>query len=106
MLKKWCTDTWLYVMYAIGAVMALLLLWKWDQWSHTVKLLVSITIIVPLHVAEEWRLPGGFHYIYNLIFRSPSPNVYPMNTLVDMSTNFFGELSSSPFRFSGPATAP
>lgn len=47
-------------------------------------------IVLVFHVWEEWVLPGGFHYIYNL--GSAFPDRYPMSQLTDMITNFGGAL--------------
>ena len=54
-------------------------------------------IIMPLHVIEEWKLPGGLHYIYNVIFGSKEMGSkyldrYPMSRLTDMITNIGLEL--------------
>jgi divalent metal cation (Fe/Co/Zn/Cd) transporter len=41
---------------------------------------------------EEWVLPGGFHFIYNLNADNPllSSSNYPMNQVTDMITNLGG----------------
>ena len=54
-------------------------------------------IIIPFHVIEEWKLPGGLHYIYNVIFGSKEMGSkyldrYPMSRLTDMITNIGLEL--------------
>ncbi len=83
---------WLYVLYAIGAVMTAVLIINWQIWPVIQKILVLFTIILPLHVLEEWQIPGGFHYQYNIMQKSQYPDRYPMNRLTDMITNFGGEL--------------
>jgi len=92
MLNTWCKKIWLYVLYAIGVVMTILLIKNWTNWTFELKFVVINTIILPLHVFEEWQFPAGFHYQYNLTYNSRYPDRYPMNRLTDMITNFFGEL--------------
>lgn len=41
-----------------------------------------------LHVPEEWVIPGGLHYSYNIAHGSDALSRYPMNRLTDMITNF------------------
>lgn len=102
MLKKWCSTYWLYAMYIIGTVLAILLALNWTVWSYEFRLMVFVPITLMLHVIEEWRIPGGFHYGYNLVFGSDCPNVYPMNTLVDMLTVFCGQLMFLAFLILAP----
>lgn len=79
---------WLYVMTAIGIVLGT---WIWKNrkiWS-ALNILCSLAIIVLiLHVIEEWVLPGGLHYSYNIAHNSTLLSRYPMNRLTDMITNF------------------
>lgn len=47
---------------------------------------------MPLHVLEEWKCPGGLHYIYNIFFGpkdfgSRYLDRYPMSRFTDMITN-------------------
>ncbi len=79
---------WLYVMVGIGIFLGALV-WKnrkrWDK----INLLCTLAIIVLiLHVIEEWVLPGGLHYSYNVAHGSSLLSRYPMNRLTDMITNF------------------
>ncbi|GAO99305.1 Brp/Blh family beta-carotene 15,15'-monooxygenase [Fructobacillus ficulneus] len=55
--------------------------------------MVMVAIILPIHAGEEWQLPGGFHYQYNLSFGSDMPNIYPMNRLTDMLTVCIAEVA-------------
>lgn len=91
-MKKWCSSYWLYVTYVLGIAAFMFLIKNWNVWSAEQKLLSLMAILLPLHVAEEWKVPGGFHFSYNLLFKSDSPNCYPMNQLTDMITNFTGEI--------------
>lgn len=85
----WFVGTgWLYCIGIIGIVLGVVLAinWKKQDWFQRLGIIAILVLI--LHVYEEWVLPGGFHYIYNL--DSSSPSNYPMNQLTDMITNFGG----------------
>lgn len=92
MLNKWCEKTWMYVLYFTGIIMTAVLIFNWNEWSWIQRVLSTITIIIPLHVLEEWQLPGGFHYQYNTCMGSKYPNKYPMNRLTDMLTNSLAQV--------------
>jgi hypothetical protein len=81
---------WLYAMIAIGLSLVVLLARNWKKWSWLDRLGALAVIVLVLHVWEEWVLPGGFHYIYNL--GSAYPDRYPMSQLTDMITNLGGAL--------------
>lgn len=79
---------WLYVMTIIEIVLCICIWKKRKTWS-TLNILCTFAIIVLiLHVIEEWVLPGGLHYSYNIAHNSTILNRYPMNRLTDMITNF------------------
>ncbi len=86
-LQGWLS-VWLYVMVAIGAVLGACI-WKnrkkWDRCNIFCALTILVLI---LHVLEEWVLPGGLHYSYNIAHGSSLLSRYPMNRLTDMITNF------------------
>lgn len=84
--KAFVSTGWLHVMLAIGIFMAVLLIKNWNEWDWLNRLGTLAVIVLVLHVMEEWILPGGFHFIYNL--GSATPDRYPMNQLTDMITNF------------------
>ena len=93
MLKKWCDIIWIYVMFAIGGVTAVFLVFRWHEWSAAMRLCAVNAVILPFHVLEEWILPGGFHYAYNMnqkVFDEKLLHQYPMSKLTDMITNFLG----------------
>ncbi len=83
---------WLYVMTGIGIYLSYLV-WKnrktWDFMNIVCTLAV---VVLVLHVIEEWVLPGGLHYSYNIDHGSTILSRYPMNRLTDMITNFGGVL--------------
>lgn len=79
---------WLYVMADGGIILILLVVVFWNQLDWASRFLYFPGIGLVLHVLEEWRFPGGFHYIYNLMRNSDIPDRYPMNQVSDMITNF------------------
>ncbi len=87
--KSWL-DIWLYVITLISGIIIGITIIKWHDWSLQTKIFSLATALLPLHVLEEWRFPGGFHYMYNIMVKSENPNCYPMNQLSDMLTNLIG----------------
>lgn len=81
---------WLYVMAAIGVVLSYLVYKNRKTWSKLNILCTLSVIVLVLHVIEEWVLPGGLHYSYNISHGSSVLSCYPMNRLTDMITNFGG----------------
>ncbi|MGN0034880.1 MAG: HXXEE domain-containing protein [Coriobacteriales bacterium] len=81
---------WIYCMTAMSIVLAVQLALRWGSWDALRKLGAFTVIVLTLHVWEEWVVPGGFHYIYNLSSEPALRNCYPMNELTDMITNFGG----------------
>lgn len=79
---------WLYLIGIIGIILGIVLVKNWGKYDWFERLGIIAIIVLVLHVYEEWVLPGGFHYIYNL--NSKSPSNFPMNQLTDMITNFGG----------------
>lgn len=87
--KAWL-NIWLYVITLISGIVIGMLIANWQDWSMQTKIFAFATALLPLHVLEEWRIPGGFHYMYNIMLKSDAPDRYPMNQLSDMFTNFIG----------------
>lgn len=88
-LQGWLS-VWLYVMAAIGIVLAVFIWKNRKTWSPLNILCTLAVIVLILHVLEEWVLPGGLHYSYNIAHGSELLSRYPMNRLTDMITNFGG----------------
>ncbi len=91
-LDKFCDVIWLIGLTVIGAVIAILLVLNWSTWLPGTKAGAFLAIIMPLHVWEEWKLPGGLHYIYNIIFGPKEYgnkylDRYPMSRFTDTITN-------------------
>lgn len=81
---------WLYVIVAIAGILIGLVAANWTMWTMQTKLVALGTALLAFHVLEEWRFPGGFHYMYNVMANSQLPDRYPMNQLSDMWTNWIG----------------
>ncbi len=91
-LDQWCDNVWIYFMCAVAAVVAVFLIVNWNTWPLGAKAGAFGVIIMPLHVIEEWKLPGGLHYFYNVMLgpkESDSQHLdrYPMSRFTDMITN-------------------
>lgn len=89
-ITKWWLSVWLYVITMISGGVLGCLISNWLVWSFQTKLFAFATVLLPLHVLEEWHFPGGFHTMYNLMQKSDKIDRYPMNQLSDMWTNFIG----------------
>lgn len=76
---------WLYVSAALAVVDFAMLVKHWNEWDALKRLAPLAVIALVLHVWEEWRIPGGFWYLYNGGVAN-----YPMSQLTDMLTNFIG----------------
>ena len=81
---------WLYVMATIAIVLGVLIWKNRNTWSKLNILCALAIIVLVLHVLEEWVLPGGLHYSYNITNGGTVLSCYPMNRLTDMITNFGG----------------
>lgn len=81
---------WLYCMLVMGIILTVQLILHWKDWDFLRKMGAFTVIVLVLHVMEEWVMPGGFHYYYNISSDAVLRDRYPMNTLTDMITNFGG----------------
>lgn len=57
--KGWL-NIWLYVITLISGIIIGATIMKWNEWSNQTKLFALATALLPIHVLEEWRFPGGF----------------------------------------------
>lgn len=93
LLDKWSKNLWIYFICIIGVVTGIYLILNWGDLSVGARGAAFCAMIMPLHVIEEWKLPGGLHYIYNVRIFGPfakdthSLNRFPMSRLTDMNTN-------------------
>lgn len=83
---------WLYCMLIMSIILTVQLIVHWKDWSTLSKLGAFTVIVLTFHVWEEWMIPGGFHYYYNISSATELRDRYPMNELTDMITNFGGAL--------------
>lgn len=88
-INAWLS-VWLYVMAAIAVVLGMKIFKNRKTWDKINILCTFAIIVLVLHVLEEWVLPGGLHYSYNIDHGSDILSRYPMNRLTDMITNFGG----------------
>lgn len=88
-INAWLS-VWLYVMAAIGVILAIGVYKHRNKQSKLDMLCTFAIIVLILHVLEEWVSPGGLHYSYNISHGSMLLSCYPMNRLTDMITNFGG----------------
>ena len=87
----WCYRAWILFSLCFAGVMTAIILYYWNDWSIQLKGVAAISVILPIHVVEEWVFPGGFHYQYNTFaFHSDIPDRYPMCRVSDTITNLSG----------------
>jgi hypothetical protein len=77
-------------MSVMSIVATVQLIVHWKNWDTLRKLGALTVIVLTFHVWEEWVIPGGFHYYYNISSAAHLRDLYPMNELTDMITNFGG----------------
>ena len=81
---------WLYLMIIMSVILTVQLICHWKEWDTVRKLGAFTVIVLTFHVWEEWVIPGGFHYYYNIASEPELRDRYPMNLITDMITNFGG----------------
>lgn len=91
-ITKYWLSIWLYFMTLVAGILIGLVVVNSSTWGVQMKLIALTTAMLSFHVLEEWRFPGGFHYMYNIMGGSDEPDRYPMNQLSDMWTNLIGTI--------------
>ncbi len=91
-LDKWCDIIWIMFLCATGIVTTVTAAVFWDSMPLGAQGAVFVAMIMPFHVLEEWKFPGGLHYFYNVVFAPKDKSKqqldrYPMSRLTDMITN-------------------
>ncbi len=91
-LNKWCDIDWIIFICVTGVVTAVLAAAFWDKLPLGAQGAAFVAIIMPFHVLEEWKFPGGLHYFYNVLLGPKEKSKrqldrYPMSRLTDMITN-------------------
>lgn len=89
LLDKWCDIYWLVFISVVSVITACCLFLNWDEWVIGTKAAMMVAIIMAPHCLEEWKFPGGFHYMYNTAFgpkdgSNPDMSRYPMSRFTDM----------------------
>ena len=87
LIHSWLS-VWLWVATAIAIAFTAFIIRKWNTWGWGDRLVALFAVLIVPHVWEEWVIPGGFHYIYNVNRGSTILDRYPMSELTDMITNF------------------
>lgn len=83
-------NCWLFIICGMGGVLVGIMCMNWGRWSWSARCQAFAILSLILHVMEEWRFPGGFHYMLNSdksVGRPELYHCYPMNQLSDMLTN-------------------
>lgn len=83
---------WLYCQIIMSIVLTVQVIVHWKDWDALRKLGAFTVIVLTFHVWEEWVIPGGFHYIYNIDSQESLRGLYPMSKITDMITNFGGAI--------------
>lgn len=91
-LDRWSDTAWIVFICITEVVVSCIAAVFWEELPLGSKAGIFSAVIMPFHVLEEWKFPGGLHYFYN---RLPGPkdekkrdlSRYPMSRLTDMITN-------------------
>jgi len=91
-LDKWCDNQWIVFLCVTGVVTGVLAALFWNDLPLGAQGSIFVALIMPFHVLEEWKFPGGLHCFYNnVVFTSKTitdqRDRYPMSRLTDMITN-------------------
>ncbi|MCU6735069.1 HXXEE domain-containing protein [Diplocloster agilis] len=91
-LDKWCDINWIIFLCITGVITAICAAVFWDKMPLGAQGAVFAAVIMPFHVLEEWKFPGGLHYFYNTLLgpkdkEKQDLSRYPMSRLTDMITN-------------------
>lgn len=57
---------WIYVMIFIAITLVIKVIKNKGKWSKLDIYCTLAIVVLVLHVIEEWILPGGLHYSYNI----------------------------------------
>ncbi|MCQ4727547.1 HXXEE domain-containing protein, partial [Anaerotignum faecicola] len=66
-LDKWCDIDWIIFLCVTGAVTSVVAAIFRDKLLLGAQGAVFVAVIMPFHVLEEWKFPGGLHYFYNIL---------------------------------------
>lgn len=91
-LDRWCDINWILFLCVTGTITAIGAAIYWESLPLGAQGAVFAAVIMPFHVLEEWKFPGGLHYFYNTLLGPKEKSKqdlsrYPMSRLTDMITN-------------------
>ncbi|MCD7724678.1 MAG: HXXEE domain-containing protein [Clostridiales bacterium] len=91
-LNDWCDIAWIIFICATGVVAAAAAAVFWNTMPLGAQGAVLVAVIMPFHVLEEWKFPGGLHIFYNVLLGPKEAEKreldrFPMSRLTDMITN-------------------
>ncbi|AGP29933.1 HXXEE domain-containing protein [Corynebacterium terpenotabidum] len=76
----WFFRHWYWSNALIAAIAAITLVQMWSDMEVIQRIMLGQFIVINLHFVEEFRLPGGFPIIGNVVeMRSGTPSSYPLN---------------------------
>ena len=83
-LDKWCDIDWIIFICVTGVITAVCAALFWDNMPLGAQGAVFAAVIMPFHVLEEWKFPGGLHHFYNTLLGPKEKNRqdlsrYPMS---------------------------
>ena len=61
-LDKWCGIDWIIFICVTGVITAVCAALFWDNMPPGAQGAVFAAVIMPFHVLEEWKFPGGLHH--------------------------------------------
>src|SRR6185436_16881157 len=82
---------WYYIGGVIFVALAVVLVVYWNDMSVLRRLMIMSFMALTFHQFEEYAWPGGFHAIYNIVFRpmGSRPERYHSNPQNVLITNVF-----------------
>ena len=59
-LDWWSHRAWIKFSCIIAAVVTIMILINWENWSTELKVVASIAALIPIHVVEEWAASSAY----------------------------------------------
>lgn len=93
LIDRWCDNAWIWFIITLSMAALAYPAANWRMLPLGAKGGLMAGVIMPLHVLEEWKMPGGLHCVYNVwVFGrfandTHSLDRFPMSRLTDMNTN-------------------
>ncbi|MCD7809336.1 MAG: HXXEE domain-containing protein [Erysipelotrichaceae bacterium] len=91
-LDKWCDINWIIFICVTSVITGVISAIYWNDMPLGAQGAVFVALIMPFHVLEEWKFPGGLHIFYNVLLgpkdvKKQQIDRFPMSRLTDMITN-------------------